>query len=55
MKHNAEFFKFVQELREEEFHLTMEFEELIKTAGASANPRKKPFYVVIIVIILSFE
>lgn len=46
MKHKAEFFKFVKELREEEFHKTLEFEELLETAGASANPRRKPFYVV---------
>lgn len=45
MRSRADFFKFVDGLLDEEFRKTCEFEELISTAGASANSSSKTFFV----------
>lgn len=45
MKHKSQFFQFVLYLLDEELVKTREFEEAIKVAGASTNPKRKFFQV----------
>lgn len=45
MRSRAEFYKFVDGLLREEFLKTCEFEELIRTKGASSKTSSKSFYV----------
>lgn len=46
MKSRGQFFRFVSALLEEEYEKTLQFDELIRTAGASAPTAARSFYVV---------